>query len=64
MVSVVLVCMCCGAKRVAGGSAWVKVFGQYILLVSDGDLAVEMLGKKSLKYSSRPILQMGGELCQ
>ncbi|KAF7979163.1 hypothetical protein HWV62_43423 [Athelia sp. TMB] len=45
-----------------GGSAWVKVFGQYILLVSDGDLAVEMLGKKSLKYSSRPILQMGGEL--
>ncbi|KAF7967529.1 hypothetical protein HWV62_33982 [Athelia sp. TMB] len=45
-----------------GGSALVTVFGSNILLVSDGDLAIEMLDKKSAKYSSRPVLQMGGEL--
>lgn len=34
------------------------------MLVTDGDLAIEMLDKKSAKYSSRPTLQMGGELCE
>ncbi|KZP14482.1 cytochrome P450, partial [Athelia psychrophila] len=42
--------------------AWLTVFGQNIMLISDGDLAIEMLDKKSAKYSSRPVLQMGGEL--
>ncbi|KZP25607.1 cytochrome P450 [Athelia psychrophila] len=48
--------------REYGGSAWLTVFGQNIMLISDGDLAIEMLDKKSAKYSSRPVLQMGGEL--
>ncbi|KZP21003.1 cytochrome P450 [Athelia psychrophila] len=48
--------------RKYGGSAWVTVFGQNIMLISDGDLAIEMLDKKSAKYSCRPVLQMGGEL--
>lgn len=49
-------------ESVKGGSAWTTVFGQNMLHISDGNLAIEMLDKKSLKYSSRPILQMIGEL--
>lgn len=45
-----------------GGIFCLSVFGQKMMIISDGKLAIEMLDKKSVKYSSRPTLPMGGEL--
>jgi len=40
----------------------VSVFGQQMVILNSAQTAIEMLDKKSLIYSDRPIIPMGGEL--
>lgn len=51
-------------KRWTGGMAYVTVFGQKMMLVSDSKLVIDMLDKKSAKYSARPTMPMAGELSE
>ncbi|KAL0949180.1 hypothetical protein HGRIS_009258 [Hohenbuehelia grisea] len=49
------------------GETWgdicsVTVFGQSLIILNSAKAATDMLDGKSLNYSERPILQMGGEL--
>jgi hypothetical protein len=34
-----------------------------MVILNSAQMAVDILDKKSFKYSDRPIMQMGGELC-
>ena len=40
----------------------ISIFGQTIVVLNSVDAAIDMLEKKSVIYSDRPVLQMGGEL--
>ncbi|EAU84014.2 cytochrome P450 [Coprinopsis cinerea okayama7 len=40
----------------------ISIFGQEIVILNSMKAAVEMLDKKSLNYSDRPVMEMGGEL--
>ncbi|THH14869.1 hypothetical protein EW146_g5523 [Bondarzewia mesenterica] len=45
-----------------GGIIHISVLGKHMIIVNDGDTAVEMLNKKSNIYSDRPVQVMAGEL--
>jgi hypothetical protein len=45
-----------------GDISSVTVLGQPLIILNSSKIAVDMLEKKSAKYSDRPILPMGGEL--
>ncbi|KJA23927.1 hypothetical protein HYPSUDRAFT_39442 [Hypholoma sublateritium FD-334 SS-4] len=45
-----------------GDMVSISIFGQTIVVLNSVDVAVDMLEKKSVIYSDRPVLQMGGEL--
>jgi len=45
-----------------GDIASISIFGQTIVVLNSVDAAIDMLEKKSVIYSDRPVLQMGGEL--
>ncbi|KAL4079445.1 cytochrome P450 [Scleroderma citrinum] len=45
-----------------GDITHIQIFGQHIIFLNSVEAAVEMLDKKSAKYSDRPVLQMAGEL--
>ena len=40
----------------------VHIFGQHLIILNSSKVAVEMLDKKSIKYSDRPILPFVGDL--
>lgn len=40
----------------------VKILGQPIVIIQSSQIAVDMLEKRSVTYSDRPRLTMGGEL--
>lgn len=40
----------------------ISIFGQTIIVLNSVEAAIDMLEKKSVIYSDRPVLQMGGEL--
>jgi hypothetical protein len=40
----------------------VTVLGRSLIILNSAEIAVDMLDKKSAKYSDRPVLPMGGEL--
>ncbi|KAL4069081.1 cytochrome P450 [Scleroderma citrinum] len=45
-----------------GDIVHIHVFGQHIILINSAKTAVEMLDKKSVKYSDRPVLPLAGDL--
>ncbi|KAL4068362.1 cytochrome P450 [Scleroderma yunnanense] len=45
-----------------GDIVHIQVFGQHIVLLNSAKAAVEMLEKKSVKYSNRPVLPFAGDL--
>ena len=45
-----------------GNIVSISIFGQTIVVLNSVDAAIDMLEKKSVIYSDRPVLQMGGEL--
>lgn len=47
----------------SGDISSVTVFGRPLIIVNSVKIAMDMLEKKSSKYSDRPIMPMGGELC-
>jgi cytochrome P450 len=46
-----------------GAISSVTILGQSMVILNSARMAVDVLDKKSSKYSDRPIMQMGGELC-
>lgn len=40
----------------------IQIFGQHIILLNSVEAAVEILDKKSVKFSDRPVLPMAGDL--
>lgn len=47
---------------VSGDISHIEILGRHIVVLNSVKVAVELLDKKSSKYSDRPILPMGGEL--
>ncbi|KAL4061713.1 cytochrome P450 [Scleroderma yunnanense] len=45
-----------------GDITHIQVFGRHIILLNSVEAAVEMLDKKSAKYSDRPVFPMAGDL--
>jgi hypothetical protein len=45
-----------------GDIASVTVLGRCLIILNSSKIAVDMLDKKSAKYSDRPVMPMGGEL--
>jgi hypothetical protein len=45
-----------------GDISSVTVFGRPLIILNSVKIAMEMLEKKSSKYSDRPVMPMGGEL--
>ncbi|KAI1826532.1 putative cytochrome P450 oxidoreductase OrdA-like protein [Xylaria intraflava] len=49
-------------KKLYGPISSVTVWGQTIIIINDARIAIELLEKRSVKYSSRPQLVFAGEL--
>jgi len=52
----------CHDSTVSGDISHIEIMGKHIVVLNSFDVAMEMLHKKSSKYSDRPILPMCGEL--
>ncbi|KIY45954.1 cytochrome P450 [Fistulina hepatica ATCC 64428] len=49
--------------RIYGDICSIKIFGRVFIILNSAELANELLDKRSSRYSDRPVMQMGGELC-
>jgi hypothetical protein len=47
---------------VAGGISYASAFSKSLVILNDAQYAIDMMDKKSLLYSDRPTLVMGGQL--
>lgn len=55
-------CRICDSMGSTGPISSVSVLGTTIVILNDAQLAFDMLDKKSLIYSSRPVVTFGGEM--
>ena len=46
----------------AGGVTYINVLGQEMVILNSSKAAVDLLDKRSVIYSDRPIVVMGGEI--
>jgi hypothetical protein len=46
----------------SGDISSVTVLGRPLIILNSAKVAMDMLDKKSAKYSDRPVMPMGGEL--
>jgi len=51
------------SNSLSGDISSVTVFGQPLIILNSLKVAMDILDKKSLKYSDQPVMPMGGELC-
>jgi len=51
------------SNLLSGDISSVTVFGRPLIILNSSKVAMDILDKKSLKYSDWPVMPMGGELC-
>ena len=51
------------SNLLSGDISSVTVFGRPLIILNSSKVAMDILDKKSSKYSDRPVMPMGGELC-
>jgi hypothetical protein len=51
------------SNSLSGDISSVTVFGRPLIILNSSKVAMDILDKKSSKYSDRPVMPMGGELC-